>query len=325
VEKLLYYSPGKTKYERRDSRRPDALLPRESMSSRPTVPAVALILRDAAAYLHTIDPIGGPHIFTARQPINLHKGFIVVAYMAMLYRVGGEAPFEFKQSYGPAAMILLVAHSVYGFAWITKDIFFPDTSWFRPCSLLGAALIFVYPLGVYYLPMWCLVTSNLEASDPSILCPKAFARGDEPWVLISGLCCFLIGFFYHFVGDAQKYFMLKHQKPRSLITDGMFAYVRNPNYFGEILIYTGFAIWSCNYGVFPQFLFVWLWLFWPNMLAKDASMSRYPEWRAWADRSWMVVPNLFAMVADYCRFCLSTLPIGYDENPWTKGSAKAMS
>jgi len=31
----------------------------------------------------------------------------------------------------------------------------------------------------------------------------------------------------------------------------------------------------------------------PNMLRKDRSLSRYPEFAAWKQRSWLLVPFLF--------------------------------
>ena len=40
--------------------------------------------------------------------------------------------------------------------------------------------------------------------------------------------------------DAQKYYVLQIQK--GLITNGMFAYVRHPNYLGEMMIYLSFAL-----------------------------------------------------------------------------------
>ena len=80
------------------------------------------------------------------------------------------------------------------------------------------------------------------------------------------------------VSDAQKHFTLKVQ--RGLITDGMFKFIRHPNYLGEMLIYGSFATMApvkyfpISWGVLA---FVWLQLFLPNMLGKEASMSRYPQ------------------------------------------------
>ena len=72
----------------------------------------------------------------------------------------------------------------------------------------------------------------------------------------------------------------------------MFTHTRNPNYMGEILIYTGFCLLADS--VVPWLICVsfWLSLFLPNMLAKDKSLSRYKEFAAYKARSGMVVPWL---------------------------------
>lgn len=171
-----------------------------------------------------------------------------------------------------------------------KDVHFGDASWLTTMSPLGFVIVFTYPLAAYYLPMFCLVSNQ---------CPGgSFAVGNEPWVLGVGLFFYTIGMFYHFGSDCQKFYCLKHQKPRSLITDGFFAHCRNPNYFGEVMLYIGYGIWSCNYICIPTFASVWLILFVPNMLAKDASMSRYPEWKAWAERTGLIIPWIPTLLTD---------------------------
>merc|ERR1719330_1421389 len=157
-------------------------------------------------------------------------------------------------------------------------------------TVLGFIIIFAYPLGVFYLPMFCLMS---EA------CPGGmFSRGDELGLVGLGLMFYLIGFFYHFCSDIQKYFVLKHQQPRSLIADGVFAHTRNPNYFGEVMIYIGYGLWSCSYIVIPIFVSAWLIIFWPNMLAKEASMSRYPQHVAWKSRTGFMIPWLPGFLYD---------------------------
>ena len=43
---------------------------------------------------------------------------------------------------------------------------------------------------------------------------------------------------------------------------------------------------------FPVLVLAWVWcgLFAVNMLLKEASMSRYPEWAAYKQRSWWLIP-----------------------------------
>jgi len=233
------------------------------------------------------DPCGTP--FTVRQCINLHKLLVPVVYVLTLHFFADEGLTLTGTRYGPAAMVIMVTHTVYGLAWVYKDVHFPDYNWLTPMTFLGFLLVFVYPLGMYYLPMYCLVTQH---------CGPTFGFGDELGLVGIGLAFNMVGFFYHFCGDNQKYFQLKYQRPRGLITDGLFAHCRNPNYFGEIMLYTGWAIMSMSWLVWPAFLTAWLIIFWPNMLNKEASMSRYQQFAAWKARTGFVIPWLPTMVYD---------------------------
>jgi steroid 5-alpha reductase family enzyme len=100
-----------------------------------------------------------------------------------------------------------------------------------------------------------------------------------------------LGVFLHFVSDAQKYYTLKYRQ--GLITEGLFERCRNTNYLGEILIYASFAMLSQHWlpflvlGSFISMLFI------PNMLRKDQSLSRYPEFADYKCRSGLLFPSLF--------------------------------
>ena len=85
---------------------------------------------------------------------------------------------------------------------------------------------------------------------------------------------------------------LKFQ-PGKLITVGLWSRMRNPNYFGELLIYMSFVILSGDLItaiILGSFVFV-VWL--PNMRAKDKSLSRYPEFPAYKKKSWYFIPFLY--------------------------------
>jgi protein-S-isoprenylcysteine O-methyltransferase Ste14 len=72
----------------------------------------------------------------------------------------------------------------------------------------------------------------------------------------------------------------------------MFARCRNPNYLGELLIYVGFGLLAMHWipmVVLALFVaIVWV----PNMLRKDRSLSRYPEFEAYKRQSKMFIPFL---------------------------------
>jgi protein-S-isoprenylcysteine O-methyltransferase Ste14 len=110
-------------------------------------------------------------------------------------------------------------------------------------------------------------------------------------VAFAAVALFGIGAFFHFVSDAQKYFVLRHERPRRLITDGMFALTRNPNYFGEILIYSSFNLLAQHWLPWVACGFIWAQLFLVNMLRKESSMSRYPEHAAWVRETGLLIPS----------------------------------
>ena len=75
------------------------------------------------------------------------------------------------------------------------------------------------------------------------------------------------------------------------------------------MIYVGFALFSRYRVVLPCFATVWLIIFLPNMLNKDASMSRYgAPWQAWVARSGFLFPYLPALLSDLACQTLSRMP-----------------
>jgi steroid 5-alpha reductase family enzyme len=78
---------------------------------------------------------------------------------------------------------------------------------------------------------------------------------------------------------------------KRLISDGFFALVRHPNYLGEMLLYGAFAALSGRREPWYILLYVWTFVFLPNMLQKEVSMSRYPEWPSYYARTGMLIPK----------------------------------
>jgi steroid 5-alpha reductase family enzyme len=89
----------------------------------------------------------------------------------------------------------------------------------------------------------------------------------------------------------QKYISLK-LIPGRLITTGLMARTRNMNYFGELLIYGSFVLlalhWLPTAILMAWVLFIWV----PNMLRKDRSLSRYPDFKAYKERTKLFIPFL---------------------------------
>lgn len=128
----------------------------------------------------------------------------------------------------------------------------------------------LYWLGPYFLTKhrFDAAVSNLE------LCSVMFFWG--------------LGTFLVYLADSQKYWVLKYE--RRLIDDGFFSYVRNVNYLGETLIYVAFAILTRHMGPWLVLAFFVFCLFLPNMLKKDQSLSKYPEFKEYKERTWLFVP-----------------------------------
>ena len=201
-----------------------------------------------------------------KHPINLHK-FLTFAFVLALMTI--------YHNFSLAPWVYLALHGSYGIMWLIKDNLYPDKQWEQEVSTLQGITVFLF-LSSYWIAPFFLISSGVQPSAPLIA--VAIATN-------------LFGVFLHYGSDAQKYFTLKYKK--GLITEGFFSRSRNPNYLGEILIYLGFALLVRHWfpflilGVFAALIFI------PNMRKKDQSLSRYPEFAAYKERSGLLFPKLF--------------------------------
>jgi steroid 5-alpha reductase family enzyme len=198
--------------------------------------------------------------------IDAHKG---VTFLAVLLLMA-----IYDQWRNPTAWVYLALHGSYGLLWVLKSRFFPDRQWEQRTGV-GYALIILGGLTLYWIAPWLLTWRGVQAPG---------------WYL--GLCTSLyaFGLFFHFAADMQKHTALKFRP--GLITDGLFSLSRNPNYFGELLIYLGFGLLAMHWApilVIALFLAV-IWI--PNMRKKDRSLSRYPEFQAYKERTKLFIPFL---------------------------------
>ena len=201
-----------------------------------------------------------------KHPINLHKvsTFAIVLGLMVVY-----------QNFSLAPWIYLALHGTYGIMWLIKDSLYPDKQWEEEISIIMGIVAFVF-LGSYWVAPFILISSGVQPSGH---------------LMAIAIATNLFGVFLHYGSDAQKYFTLKYKK--GLITEGFFSRSRNPNYLGEILIYLSFALLAQHWlplvilGVFAALIFV------PNMRQKDESLSRYPEFAAYKERSGLLFPKLF--------------------------------
>jgi protein-S-isoprenylcysteine O-methyltransferase Ste14 len=135
-------------------------------------------------------------------------------------------------------------------------------------------------LGWYWVFGWLLMSSG-EVPD--------YPLPEFAWYALCISLC-VIGCTIMVAADAQKYFTLRIR--RGLITDGMFRYVRHPNYLGEMMIYGSFALMVWHWLPFLVLAWVWILLFAVNMIMKEASMSRHEGWAAYRARTRWLIPGV---------------------------------
>ncbi len=207
-----------------------------------------------------------------RHFIDSHKGATGPAVLAMIAATDTWA--------NPTAWLYLALHGTYGLLWILKSRLFPDRSWERECSPAYGLLIWG-GLSLYWIAPWIITSRGVQVSAPyAAACTALYA----------------LGVFLHFAADMHKH-MHKHTslrlRPGVLITEGLWSRCRNPNYLGELFIYLGFGLLAAHWlpvvmlGVFVAV--VWI----PNMMRKDRSLARYPEFAAYRARSWRLLPLIW--------------------------------
>ena len=233
-------------------------------------PAWAVGMRKFTDYLSK-DFLGGPRPWKFAWIINFQKGgsFFFFGFLIWYY-----------QNTSTAAWVYLALHGGYGLVWLIKDLTFPDPNWQIKITIGAGINAFAAVLGLYWVFGWLLIS---RTSQPFYPLPEAV------WFALCISLC-LLGSVIMIAADAQKFYTLRLQ--RGLITDGMHRWVRHPNYLGEMMIYGSFAMLVWHW--FPVLVLAWVWLglFAVNMVMKEASMSRYPDWAAYKKRSWWLIPFL---------------------------------
>lgn len=206
--------------------------------------------------------------------IDFHKG---VTFFYILFLI-----IYFNQWSNNTIMIYLAIHGSYGIMWVIKSMIYPDKSWERKVSILYGLYTWV-GLSLYWIsPL--LIVSGYFNDGQSIIAP--------PLLLFSSVFIYSLGVFFHFTSDMQKHTILSI-KSNTLITTGMFKKCRNINYFGELLIYSSFAMLSMHwlpFAVLSLFLFI-IWI--PNMHKKEKSLNRYDNFNDYKINSKLFIPFIY--------------------------------
>ena len=200
-----------------------------------------------------------------KDAINLSKGltFFFVLGLMLAY-----------QNFTVGAWVYLSLHGTYGFLWLLKDRIFPDKQWEQEIPF-GQGVFTFGLVNLYWIAPFILISSGTVPPLP---------------LVAAAISINILGVFLHYTSDVQKYYTLKYRP--GLITEGFFARCRNTNYLGEILIYVSFAMLTQHWLPFLIFAGFVGGLFFPNMSKKDQSLSRYPEFADYKERSGLLLPKL---------------------------------
>jgi len=230
--------------------------------SKYTTPPWARKLYDFVGYM-TEDFGGGPKQLKMAWVINFHKIFTLFIIIGMM---------AYLDNFSTVAWVYLGLHGIYGYCWLVKDFGFRDGSFENRTTYGGALMSYLLLVGWYWLFPWFFLTRETAPSNELLFTAIAMHTWGITWMIAA---------------DCQKHFQLKYHK--GLMTNGMFRYTRNPNFFGEILIYLSYAMLANHWLSWIVFAYAAIY-FYIRMLVKDGSISRYPEWEAYAASSSRLIP-----------------------------------
>jgi protein-S-isoprenylcysteine O-methyltransferase Ste14 len=219
------------------------------------------------------DFLGGPKLLKFAWVINFQKAgtFFFIALLMMAY-----------QNYSTAAWVYIALHGSYGFCWLLKHFAFPDSNWEKKITFGGAMIAFLFVLGPYWIFPYLLISGVLG---PDHTIPS------NPMLMFC-ISLHTLGVVIMMVSDCQKYFILKHHQ--GLIENGIFKFIRHPNYLGEMMLYASYALIVGHWIPWAILGWVWTCIFLPNMMMKESSLSRYQNWKEYKAKTGMLIPwNLF--------------------------------
>ncbi|MBR9866398.1 MAG: DUF1295 domain-containing protein [Oceanospirillales bacterium] len=196
--------------------------------------------------------------------VNLHKIITLFLILFMMY---------YYDNFTVGAWIYIAIHGIYGYCWLIKDLGFRDHRLESKTSIGGAVMLYLVLIAWYWVIPYLFISQKVIPSN---------------FDLFFAVCLHTLGIVTTIAADGQRHFSLKYRK--GLITGGMFRYTRNPNYLGEIMIYSSFAYLANHWIGWVIVTYAAITTFFPNMYNKDASISRHPGWNEYKSQSGLIVP-----------------------------------
>lgn len=210
---------------------------------------------------------GGPKIVTLQWGVNIHKIFTAFLIYAMMV---------YYDNFSIAAWVFLSLHGIYGYTWLIKDLAYPNPAFEKRMTIFGIAYLYGGLIAWYWLMPWLLIARHIE--------PSGF-------IIFLAVAVHTLGVTFMATADVQKNLLIRYRK--GLITEGVCAYTRNPNYLGEIMIYSAYALLASHWIAWAILFYATVFVFFPRMLVKDASISRHPGWAEYKAKSGLLIPWAF--------------------------------
>ena len=216
------------------------------------------------------DAFGGPRPWQLSTLINLQKGGSGPFILALMAACG---------TWTPAAWTYLALHGTYGLCWLLKHAAFRDRRWEVRVTLGGGVLTWLCVLGPYWVAPVLVVTP--------ILGPRP---EPAPGLLAAAVALHTLGLGLMLAADAHKHAALA--RGPGLVTDGLQAWIRHPNYLGEMLLYAAYALLARHWAPWAVLGLVWGGVFLPSMLVMETRLARHPGWAAYKARTGFLLPRV---------------------------------
>lgn len=209
------------------------------------------------------------NIFPLNTIINISKaGVFLFTFFGMIY----------FNNYSKAAWCYLALHGSYGVIWIAKDLIFGDKGFKIKVNIIVAITLIVVLL-LYYTMSFMIVTKRCD-QNPS----------DERIFICFFL--YILGVVLMIATDVQKYVVLEYKK--GLIDNYLLKNNRNTNFFGEMMLYSSFAILTTSYIPFAILISIWSTVFVSRIWTKERSLMKKEGYIKYKKNSYILLFKIFS-------------------------------
>tara|TARA_B100000963_G_scaffold99289_2_gene85835 strand:+ start:465 stop:1346 length:882 start_codon:yes stop_codon:yes gene_type:complete len=137
-----------------------------------------------------------------------------------------------------------------------------------------------------------------------VLTGGIFELGTWSWIHTLGLALWLFGFIFQVIADNQKTkFKMDSANAGKFITEGLWSKSRHPNYFGEIILWTGLTVICIPYMsglqyvalISPVFAFLLIYFVSGVRMLEDKANKKWgkdPEYQKYKKKTPIFVPKL---------------------------------